>query len=252
MRNLTLEFIIFLFICFLFNPLAFGQDSTEVLILSYNQLTLSPPGSLTEPSFRIRQNRSDQFTSSEADCEEGLKYSFSINCYKDLSDTYDGGDLFSGEFLLAGSCFGLMASIGYFQSHSIFTYNVIIEEINRSLSIQFDELAIMKTGSLSLVLIPVKAGRFSVEALGGLVLAGSKSLRFFDLDYSYSFVENRFNYLYRNYMYSREIHFGYQAGMNAKIEIFPEFGIQLNMRMQDLSGGGTFFFSGAGLWFKLN
>jgi hypothetical protein len=138
-----------------------------------------------------------------------------------------------------------MASCGYFQSHSVFTYDVVIEEINKSLSIQCDELAIMKTGSLSLVLIPVKAGKLTVEALGGLVLARAQSLQFIDLDYSYSFVENALIICTALYVFQGDS-FGYQAGKNAKIEIYLIWN-SADMRKQDLSGGGTFSFQAQGL-----
>lgn len=252
MRNLAWNILIFLFFHFLFNTTVNGQDSIKDIEFICWHPSLTSLDSLPEPRLRIQQNRSAKVSSCETDQGRDIKYSISINCYKDLSDTYDGGDLFSGEFLLAGSCFGLMASLGYFQSHSIFTYNVTVEEINRSLSIQLDELAIMKTGSLSLVILPVKAGKFTFEVIGGMVLAKAQSLQFCDVDYSYSFTDEHFNYLYANYMYFRETHFGYQAGMNARLDILTGFGIQLNMRMQNLSGGGTFFFAGAGLCFKLN
>ncbi len=183
---------------------------------------------------------------------DSLKYSFSFNYYKDLSDTYDGGDLLSCEFMIHKSCFGLLISYGDFQSHSIFDYTVFIEEVNKTLSIKFDEFAIMKTASISGMIIPVNNKIVAAEIIVGLAFCKAQGSQFHDLDYSYSFIENRFNYLYKNYEYFKETHFGYQLGINTKFFVLPRFGIQLSARMQDLSNGGTFFFAGGGLCFKLN
>lgn len=181
---------------------------------------------------------------------DSLKYCISLNYYRDLSDTYDGGDLFMGEFNISRSWYGVSISYGYFQSYSVFKYQVFIEEINKSLSIPFDEVTIMKSTSISLLMIPIQNKFIRTDILFGVAYGQAKSLQFHDLDYSYSFQENKFNYLYKNYELVKQKHIGYQFGLNVIFSITKKIGLQLNSRIQDLNHGGTFFFVGTGICFR--
>ncbi len=128
---------------------------------------------------------------------DSLKYCISFNYYNDLSDTYDGGTLFSGDLKISKSWYGASITFGYFQSHSTFKYQVLIEEINRSIEIPFDEISIMKTGSLSLMMIPIQSKFINADFVFGVVLSRAKSFQFQDVEYSYSFQDNKFTYLYK-------------------------------------------------------
>lgn len=180
-----------------------------------------------------------------------LKYSISINYYKDLSDTYDGGNLFSSEFCITKSWFGASISFGHFQSYSIFEYKVNVDELEKTLIIPFDEVSIMKTGSISLIISPIKTTKFETDIIIGFVSGFAKSSQFHDVEYSYSFQTNSFNYLYKNYELVKRTHTGYQIGFNISFLIFQKLGLQLNTRIQELNNGGTFFFVGGGLCFRL-
>ena len=63
--------------------------------------------------------------------------------------------------------------------------------------------------------------------------------------------QNKLTYLYKDYQLVNRTHFGYQVGFNVSFYVFTRIGLQLNARVQDLSNGGTFFFVGAGLCFRL-
>ncbi len=73
---------------------------------------------------------------------DSLRYSISLNYYWDLSDTYDGGGLFSSELKIKKSWFGASISYGHFQSYSVFKYIVYVDEIDKSLVIPFDDVSI--------------------------------------------------------------------------------------------------------------
>lgn len=180
-----------------------------------------------------------------------LKYCFSFNYYRDLSDTYDGGGMLLGEFKISKSWFGASLSYGYFQSYSVFKYKIIVEEINKSITIAFDEVSIMKTGSFSLILIPIQTKLITADIALGLATGVAKSSQFHDVNYSYSLTDNKFNYLYKNYELVKKTHFGYQVGLNISFSITKKLALQLNARIQDLSNGGSFFFVGSGLCFSL-
>jgi len=180
-----------------------------------------------------------------------LKYRISIHYYKDLSDTYDGGNLFSSEFSITKSWFGASISFGHFQSYSIFEYSVHVEGLEKTLSIPFDEVSIMKTGSISLIITPIKRAKFETDIIIGFASGFANSSQFHDVEYSYSFQTNSFNYLYKNYELIKRSHIGYQIGFNISFLTFQKFGLQLNTRIQELNNGGTFFFVGGGLCFRL-
>jgi hypothetical protein len=180
-----------------------------------------------------------------------LKYSISIDYAIDLSDTYDGGNLLNTEVKITKSWFGASISFGHFQSHSIFEYRVHVDELEKTLIIPFDEVSIMKTGSISLIINPIKRESFETELVIGFVGGFAKSSQFHDVEYSYSLQTNSFNYLFKNYELIKRSHLGYQVGLNIICYPFKKVGLQLYTRIQDLNNGGTFFFVGGGLCFRL-
>jgi hypothetical protein len=180
-----------------------------------------------------------------------LKYSISINYYIDLSDTYDGGNLLNAEAKITKSWFGASISFGHFQSYSIFEYRVHVDELEKTLIIPFDEVSIMKTGSISLIINPIKTESFETELVIGFVSSFAKSSQFHDVEYSYSLQTNSFNYLYKNYELIKRSHLGYQLGLSVTYYPLKKAGLQINTRIQDLNNGGTFFFVGGGLCFRL-
>jgi predicted permease len=182
---------------------------------------------------------------------DSLNFNVSFNYYKDLSDTYGGGSMFSGEFEVFRAWYGASISFGHFQSQSTFVFKVPVEETSSILEIPFDEMAIMNMGSFSFILIPIQGKRINTELLIGAVIGKAKNLSFKSVDYSYNINENRFTYLYKDYQLVTRNHFGYQVGVDVSFYFFKKAGLQLNARIQDLSNGGTFFFVGGGLCFRL-
>jgi len=182
---------------------------------------------------------------------DSLKYSFSIGFYRDLSDTYHGGSLFSGEFKAAKSWYGAVIQFGCFQSSASLKYEITIENINKTFSIPIDELSIMRNGSFSFLVEPLKHKLISADLIFGLVYAKSQSTQINTVSYSYSFADESFIYLYRDYSLIKKTHFGYQAGIDIKFHLSKSIGLELKSRIQDLSNGGTFFFLGAGICINL-
>jgi hypothetical protein len=183
--------------------------------------------------------------------QDTVKCSFSFNYFKDLSDTFSGGTLLAGELTLSKSWYGVGISYGHFQSHSSFTYKLIIEEDNQSFNIPFDELAIMQTGSFSGLITPIKKNRIKCDLILGLVYAKSKNSCFKSISYSYNINDKTLTSVEKDYQLIERTHFGYQTGVNVTYYVIKRIGLQLNARIQDLSKGGTFFFVGSGLCFRL-
>jgi hypothetical protein len=179
-----------------------------------------------------------------------LSYSLSFNYNRDLSDTYGKGDLFSGEFVISRAWYGASINYGHFQSHSIFIYKILVEEINKTIEIQFDEVSYMSCSSLSLLILPIQKKWIIVDLNIGIAFNKATSSRFNKVDYSYNLNEDKFTYLYKDYKLIKRNHFGYQAGFDVSIFITKKFGLQLNSRMQHLSNGGSFFFAGSGVCFR--
>lgn len=182
---------------------------------------------------------------------DSLKYGLSLNFYEDLSDTYLGGRLLSGEFIISHSWYGGCFGYGHFISQPTFINRVTIEEINKTFEIPIEEMAIMQMGFLSGYFSPIKNRWLKTDILLGLALAKAKYLTWENVFYEYNFIDNRFNYLYIDNQLVKKTHFGYQVGLN--ITFFPEkkAGIQLSSRIQHLNNGGSFFFVGGGLCFRL-
>lgn len=184
--------------------------------------------------------------------KEPLRYALSTNFYKDLSDTYgNAGILFSGELTASKNLFGVNLSYGLFQSQSTFKFKILIEELNETFEIPIEEMAIMKTVSISTFLRPIQKEWIQVDLLFGIVFGNAKNSRFKSVDYTYSLSVGKITDLSRDYQLIKKNHFGYQAGFN--ISVFPtkKIGFQINSRMQDLSNGGTFFLIGGGICLRL-
>lgn len=184
--------------------------------------------------------------------QDSLKHSISFMYYKDLSDTYGvGGYYFSGEYELSTSWYGLNFSFGLYQSQSTYKFSLIIEEINESVEIPIEEMAIMKMGSIFGLIKPIQKKWLEIDILFGAAFGKASHSMFSSLEYTYSTTERKLTSVTRDYMLISQNHFGYQAGMNATFFVTRRFGIQLNARMSDLSNGGTFFLVGGGFALKL-
>ncbi len=181
---------------------------------------------------------------------DSTKYFLSLKLSTDMSDTFGGGEVLSGEFSMLRSWVGLKMEYGHFQSQSIYLFKVPYEEIGKTLEINIPEMSIMKIGSFSGFVRPIDKKWISVDFLMGAAYGKSKSLLLSSIDYEYNIEDNKFNYVFKDYDLHRVNHFGYQAGIDITFWINRKFGCQLNSRIQDLNNGGTFFLLGFGLSFK--
>jgi hypothetical protein len=181
---------------------------------------------------------------------DSTQYYISLNYNIDLSDTYGGGQLFSGDFTIAKSWYGGKINFGHFQSQSIFLFKVPYEEIGQTLEIYIPEMAIMKIGSISGFVRPVQKKWITADLVIGAVYGKSRCFYFKDIEYDYSVTEQRFTRLIKDYQLVKVNHFGYQAGVDITFNFIKKVGLQFDVRIQDLSNGGTFFFVGTGLCFK--
>lgn len=183
--------------------------------------------------------------------KEPLKFRSSLNYYRDLSDTYGKGSMLSGDLAIARDWYGASSCFGYFQGHSTFIYNIIIEEINKTIKIQFDEVSIMQSSAISLMILPIQKEWLQLDIEFGAALNVASSSQFNNVDYSYDLIQDRFTYLFKDYKLVNRTHFGYQVGFNLSFFVLPKIGMQVSSRIQDLSNGGTFFFVGGSLFFEL-
>lgn len=179
------------------------------------------------------------------------KIDFSLYYYVDLSDTYGGGEMFSGEIGFTRSWYGASLGYGHFQSQSTFILKVPIENMDGQMGIPFDEMAIMKNASLSIKIIPIKTFWINTELIFGIAFAKAEWSCFKSVDFSYSIVENKFTHLIRDYQLIKNKHFGYQVGLNIVICPLKRTDFKLSARIQDLNRGGTFFFVGGGICLKI-
>jgi len=182
---------------------------------------------------------------------DSLNYVISVNYYMDLSDTYGGGGLFSGGFSISKYWFGGEVSFGHFQSQPTFVLKIPVEELSSTLDIPFEEISMMQVGAISAFLRPIQKEKITTELLIGMCYGKARYLCFKSVDYSYDTNENEFTYLLKDYQLVKNNHFGYQVGFNISLYPLKKMGFQVNARIQDLSNGGTFFFVGGGLCFKL-
>ena len=178
-------------------------------------------------------------------------YNISLNYYIDLSDTYGGGNLFSGEFTISRSWYGGKMTFGHFQSQSIYLFQFPYEEVGQILEIPIPEMSIMQIGSLSGFIRPIQEKWITADLVFGPAFGKAQSLYLEEIEYEYSLIENRFTYLNKDYQLVKGNHFGYQVGVDISFYVSKRVGLQLNTRIQDLSNGGTFFFVGGGFCFRL-
>jgi hypothetical protein len=180
-----------------------------------------------------------------------ISYYISLSYFRDLSDTYGGGVLFSGEFSIFRSWYGGEVSFGHFQSQPTFILKIPIEELNSTLEVPFDEISIMQIGTISGLIRPIQKKWITADILVGFCYGRARYLCFKGVDYNYDTIENQFTYLLKEYQLVKTNHSGYQIGFNISLYPLKKMGLQIKTRIQDLSNGGTFFFVGGGLCFKL-
>jgi hypothetical protein len=178
---------------------------------------------------------------------DSLKYSISISVYKDLSDTYNGGTYFPVELKISKAWYAVSIGYGYFQSTSNYSYQVNIDENSKSFDIPISEISNMKLGSLSLSIEPINKNWISLDLLFGLSFGKAQSSVLNSIDYGYNLKEDKFTYLYRDYLLIKRNHFGSHFGFDATIKLSNAIGINLKSRIMQLSNGGAFFFIGTGL-----
>lgn len=182
---------------------------------------------------------------------DSTNYSISLNYYLDLSDTYGGGHLLSTEFSIYRSWYGVKMSFGFFQSQSIFLFQFPYEEVGQLIEIPIPEMTIMKIGAISGFIRPVQKNWITADLIFGPAFGNAHSLYLKEIEYEYSLIENKFTYLNKNYQLVKKNHFGYQVGVDISFYLSKRIGLLVDARVNDLSKGGTFFFVGAGLCFKI-
>lgn len=175
----------------------------------------------------------------------------STNYSFDLSDTYSGGELFSGEITVSRSWYGIKAAFGHFQSQYIYVFQVPYPEIERTLLIDIPEMSMMKIATLSGFLRPIEKSWFKADIVFGASIGRAKCFYMKNVDYEYLIAEERFNHLFVDYYLHKVNYFGYHAGLDLSFYLTKKFGIQAISRIHDMSNGGTFFFVGGGMIFKI-
>jgi hypothetical protein len=158
-------------------------------------------------------------------------FSISLNYYMDLSDTYGGGNLFSGEFTISRSWYGGKITFGHFQSQYYFLFKVPYEEINKTLEIPVEEMSIMPMGAISGFIRPIQKKWITADFVFGTVLGKAKSFYLKGIDYEYSISENRFTYLFKDYQLAKKTHFGYQVGVDISFYFSKRVGLQPEFRI---------------------
>jgi hypothetical protein len=175
----------------------------------------------------------------------------STNYSFDLSDTYSGGELFSGEFTFSKSWYGIKAAFGHFQSQYIYVFKVPYPEIERTLFINIPEMAMMKIGTISGFFRPIHKNWFTADLVFGASYGRAKCFYMKSVDYEYLLAEDRFTHLFVDYYLHKVNYFGYHAGLDLSFNFTKKIGIQVCSRIHDMSNGGTFFFVGGGMVFKI-
>ena len=181
---------------------------------------------------------------------DSSKISVSLNYSIDLSDTYGGGNQFSGEVTIPFSWFGVKGSYGHMNSQYYSLLQVPYEELGGSLEIYIPEISFMNLSSVSFFIRPVDKKWFTTDVIFGASMAQAKSFFIKNIEYEYNLEEEQFSYVFTDYHYVRNSHFGYHAGIDITVYFFKNIGIQLNSRIHDMNHG-SFFFVGTGLSFKL-
>lgn len=178
-------------------------------------------------------------------------FSISSSYYIDLSDTYGGGNLFSMEFKISRSYYGVKMAFGCFQSQSTFLFQFPYEELGQIIEIPVPEMSIMKIGSISGFIRPVQKNWITADLIFGGAFGKAQNLYLKEIEYEYNLIENKFTFLNKDYQLVKKNHLGYQVGVDITCYFAKRIGLQVDAKVFDLSNGGTFFFVGAGLSFKL-
>lgn len=182
--------------------------------------------------------------------KDTLKYRIAINYLIDLSDTYGSGQMLSSELSVSKLWYGIDLSFGHFTSQDDFIFRIPVEEIGYEIEVPFEELTTMKMGTLSLLITPIQLNKFTTEIVIGGAYAKSQGLFSKGVEYTFDISQEKFISLTRDYQLVRNTHFGYQIGLRISYYPLERAGLELNVRMQDLSNGGTFFLAGGGFCFK--
>ena len=173
-------------------------------------------------------------------------------CYNsDLSDTYGGGNMLSGEIEISRGWYGASLGIGFFQSKSTSVLKIPLLDTIGTLNIPFDEISIMHVFSISGVMKPVNNKFVSLSILLGGCYDKSECLTLKGVDYSYDVKAQKFIYLNKDYQLKEDGHFGYQVGISVTFFVRHNIGLELKSQIQDLINRGSFFFVGGGLSFKI-
>lgn len=159
--------------------------------------------------------------------------------------------MFSGELTISRSWYGGKVNFGHFQSQYSSLFKVPYEEIGQTLEIYIPEMAIMKIGTISGFVRPVKNKWITADLIFGGVYGRSRCFYLKEIEYEYSIPEQKFIRLMKDYQLVKRNHFGYQVGIDVSFYVLKKTGLQLNARIQDLSNGGAFFFVGGGLCFRI-
>jgi len=181
---------------------------------------------------------------------DSTKFYISLNYYFDLSDTYGGGQLFSGELTISKAWYGGKVNFGHFQSQYSSIFKVPYEEIGQTLEINIPEIAIMKIGTISGFIRPVQNKWITMDLIFGGAYGRSRCFYLKEIEYEYSIPEQKFIRLMKDYQLVKRNHFGYQVGFDVSFYVLKKAGLQLNTRIQDLTNGGAFFFIGSGMFFR--
>jgi|WetSurMetagenome_2_1015567.scaffolds.fasta_scaffold54874_2 hypothetical protein len=187
-----------------------------------------------------------------AEGNNNSKFSTSFHYLQDLSDTFKGGTLLNLEVGVSRKWYGLRCSFGFFQCQSTFIHQVIPEEpINLVIDIPIEELAVMKTLSVSSYLIPVQSKILELDIQLGICYNNSKRLIYKDIYYTYDLNLQKLTSLVKEYMMLKGTRLGYQVGFDVSFFLTKKFGLDISSRIQSLHKGGSFFFVGGGICFKI-
>lgn len=182
---------------------------------------------------------------------DSTNFSISLNYQMDLSDTYGGGNLFSTEFTIYRSWYGVKMAFGYFQSQSTFLFQFPYEDVGQIIEIPVPEMSIMKIGTISGFIRPIQNKWITADVIFGPAYGKAQNLYLKEIEFEYSLIENKFTYLNKDYQLVKKSHLGYQVGVDITFYFSKRIGLQIDAKVHDLSNGGSFFFVGTGLCFKL-
>ena len=109
--------------------------------------------------------------------KDTIKFAICLNYAIDISDTYGGGEMLTGEFGISKSWYGASLNYGHFISQSDFIFKIPLEESGYTLEIPFQEMAIMRTGDYFIEIIPIQGKWVSAKLGFGVAYARSRMVR---------------------------------------------------------------------------